>query len=65
MEQRAEVIRINAALERCKTEITTLEQRLQELSTAGTRNKDLEVELANKRQSLPSNNRSFPLWRPS
>ncbi len=52
MEQRAEVIRINAALERCKAEITTLEQRLQELSTAGTRNKDLEVELANKKAEL-------------
>ena len=49
MEQQAEVIRINAALQRCEAEIATLESRIAELSAAGTRNKDLEVELANKK----------------
>ena len=52
MEQQAEVIRIHAALNRIKAEITTLEERKKELSTAGTRNRDLEVELANKQAEL-------------
>ncbi len=52
MEQCAEVIRINAALTRCRAEIATLESRMEALSTAGTRNKDLEVELANKKAEL-------------
>ncbi len=52
MEQRAEVIRINAALKRCETEIATLRARLADLEAAKTRNKDLEVELANKEAEL-------------
>ena len=52
MEQCAEVIRINAALTRCRAEIATLEARMEALSSAGTRNKDLEVELANKKAEL-------------
>ena len=52
MEQRAEEIRINAALTRCEAEIATLESRMKALSSAGTRNMDLEVELANKKAEL-------------
>ena len=52
MEQRAEVIRINAALRRCETEIATLRARLDDLEAAKTRNKDLEVELSNKEAEL-------------
>lgn len=52
MEQEAEVIKINAEMQRCKSEMATLEQRKAELATAGTRNKDLEVELANKQAEL-------------
>ena len=52
MEQQAEVIRIHALLERIQAEITILEERKLELMTAGTRNKDLEVELANKKAEL-------------
>ncbi len=49
IELQAEVIQIKASVERIKTEINTLEERKKELSTAGTRNRDLEVELANKK----------------
>ncbi len=59
MEQQAEVIRINASLKRCEAEIATLESRLNELSTAGTRNKDLEVELANKQAELAQTQQEF------
>ena len=59
MEQQAEVIRINASLKRCEAEIATLESRLKELSTAGTRNKDLEVELANKQAELAQTQQEF------
>ncbi len=59
MEQRAEVIRIHAGLDRIKAEISTLEKRLKELSTAGTRNKDLEVELANKQAELTQQQREL------
>ena len=52
MEQQAEVIKINAAVQRCETEISVLEQRKMALASAGSRNKDLEVELANKRAEL-------------
>ena len=48
----AEIIRINAAINRCETEITTLDARVKELSIVGTRNKDLEVEMANKKAEL-------------
>ncbi|MBR3695690.1 MAG: efflux RND transporter periplasmic adaptor subunit [Akkermansia sp.] len=59
MEQQAEVIRINASLKRCEAEIATLESRLKELSTAGTRNRDLEVELANKQAELAQTQQEF------
>ena len=52
MEQQAEVIKIHAAVKRCESEIAVLEKRLTELATAGTRNKDIEVELANKEAEL-------------
>ena len=45
----AEVIRINAAIKRCEAETSVLDTRVQELIAAGTRNKDLEVELSNKK----------------
>ncbi len=59
MEQQAEVIRIHASIERCEAEIGTLEQRLAALSTAGTRNKDVEVELANKKAELTQHQREL------
>ena len=52
MEQQAEVIKINAEMERCQAEIGILEERRTELATAGTRNKDLEVTLATKKAEL-------------
>ncbi len=59
MEQQAEVIRINASLQRCESEIATLESRIKELAAAGTRNKDLEVELANKKAELAQQQQEF------
>ena len=52
MEQQAEVIRINAEIQRCQSEIEVLEERKTELASAGTRNRDVEVELANKQAEL-------------
>ena len=52
IELQAEVIQIRANVERVESEIRTLEERKRELSTAGTRNRDLEVELANKKAEL-------------
>ncbi|MBE6418324.1 MAG: hypothetical protein E7033_07685, partial [Akkermansiaceae bacterium] len=59
IEQQAEVIRINASLQRCEAEIATLESRIEELSTTGTRNKDLEVELANKQAERAQQQQEF------
>ena len=52
IELQAEVIQINASVDRIKSEIATLEERKTELSTAGTRNRDLAVELANQKAEL-------------
>ncbi len=52
MEQEAEVIRINAEVTRCRAEIAVLEERKSELASAGTRNRDVEVELAVKQAEL-------------
>ncbi len=59
IELQAEVIRINASLQRCESEIATLESRIKELSTTGTRNKNLEVELANKQAERAQQQQEF------
>lgn len=51
-ELQAEMTRTNATIQRCKTETETLEARVKELVDAGTRNRDLEVLLANKKAEL-------------
>ena len=48
----AEKAGINASITRCETEITILNDRNKELEKIKTRNKDLEVELANKKAEL-------------